>query len=57
MEGCENPRQHGKALKDNLDHKWRYWIGDYRLLAEINNRQITILIVAVGRRKEVYKKQ
>nr|WP_072773555.1 type II toxin-antitoxin system RelE/ParE family toxin [Desulfitobacterium chlororespirans] len=57
LEGCENPRQQGKALKGNLDHKWRYRIGDYRLLAEINDRQITILIVAVGHRKEVYKKQ
>ncbi|MGE4272441.1 MAG: type II toxin-antitoxin system RelE/ParE family toxin [Desulfitobacterium sp.] len=56
LEGCENPRLHGKALKGNLDSKWSYRVGDFRLLAEIQDSEITILIVSVGHRREVYEK-
>ncbi|MGI1658535.1 MAG: type II toxin-antitoxin system RelE family toxin [Desulfitobacterium sp.] len=56
LEGCENPRLHGKALKGNLDSRWSYRVGDFRLLAEIQDSEITILIVSVGHRREVYEK-
>ncbi|AGA70619.1 cytotoxic translational repressor of toxin-antitoxin stability system [Desulfitobacterium dichloroeliminans LMG P-21439] len=55
LEGCENPRLHGKALKGNLDSRWSYRVGDYRLLAEIQDSKITLLIVSIGHRREVYK--
>lgn len=54
LDGCENPRQHGKALTANLAGQWRYRVGDYRLLAEIREQEIVILILSVGHRKEVY---
>lgn len=52
--GCANPRQHGKALTANRSGQWRYRIGDYRLIAEIEDDKIIILILAVGHRREIY---
>ena len=51
--GSENPRQHGKALSANRSGQWRYRIGDYRLLAEIQDDKIIILIFAVGHRSKI----
>ncbi|MGN1131480.1 MAG: type II toxin-antitoxin system RelE/ParE family toxin, partial [Ruminococcus sp.] len=42
---CENPRQHGKGLTANHKGKWRYRIGDYRLIANIEDDKILILIL------------
>ena len=56
LEGCENPRLHGRALTANQRGKWRYRIGDYRILAKIEDDTITILVLNVGHRREVYKK-
>lgn len=52
--GCEDPRQHGKGLTANRSGQWRYRIGDYRLLAEIEDDRVLILILRVGHRSEVY---
>ncbi len=56
LEGCDNPRQHGKALSANRSGQWRYRVGDYRLLAQIQDTVITILILNVGHRSDVYDK-
>lgn len=53
--GCENPKQHGKGLTANRSGQWRYKIGDYRLLADIQDNRIVILILSVGHRSEVYQ--
>jgi mRNA interferase RelE/StbE len=52
--GCSNPRQHGKGLLANRSGQWRYRLGDYRLIAEIKEEKITILILTIGHRKEIY---
>lgn len=54
LENCENPRLHGKALTANRSGQWRYRVGDYRLLAEIRDNTITILILNVGHRRDIY---
>lgn len=54
LQGCENPRLHGKGLTANKVGQWRYRIGDYRLIAEIEDKEITILIVNIGHRREIY---
>lgn len=54
LEGCENPRLHGKALTANKSGQWRYRIGDYHVLAEIQDEKITILVLTVGHRREIY---
>ena len=51
---CENPRLHGKGLTANRSGQWRYRIGDYRLIAEIQDEKITILLLNIGHRREIY---
>lgn len=53
--GTTNPRLHGKGLTANKAGQWRYRINDFRILAEINDAEITLLLVNVGHRKEIYK--
>lgn len=55
LEGCSDPRQHGKGLTANRSGQWRYRVGDYRLIAEIEDEKITIIILTVGHRRDVYK--
>lgn len=51
----DDPKKHGKALKDNLKDYWRYRVGNYRILADISDDQITIIIVNIGHGKDIYK--
>ena len=51
----ENPRMFGEALKGNLQPFWRYRVGDYRIICQVNDEKITVLILAIGHRKEVYR--
>lgn len=53
---CENPRLHGKALSANRAGQWRYRIGDYRILADIQDEKIVILLFSVGHRSKIYEK-
>ena len=53
----ENPRDIGKALKGEMKELWRYRIGDYRAICEIQDKTITVLVIHIGHRKNVYKKQ
>ena len=52
--GCEDPRRHGKGLTANRSGQWRYRVGDYRILAKIQDDKITILVLTVGHRRDVY---
>lgn len=54
LENCENPRAHGKGLTADRSGQWRYRVGDYRLIADIDDNKITILIINVGHRRSVY---
>ena len=54
LEGCTNPRQYGKSLVGNKSGQWRYRIGDYRLICEIEDSKITIIVLEVGHRKNIY---
>lgn len=55
LEGCENPRLYGKALQGNLQGKWRYRIGDYRVVAEIIDDKVLILILDADHRRQIYR--
>ena len=48
---CEDPRQFGKALRGDLGEFWRYRVGDYRILCQIDDGE---LVVKVGHRREIY---
>lgn len=54
---CENPRQYGKGLVANHRGEWRYRIGNYRLIADIQDEKIVILILSIGHRREIYEKK
>lgn len=54
LEGCTDPRAHGKPLSANRAGQWRYRIGDYRIIADIQDGKLVILVIAVGHRREIY---
>ena len=54
--GTENPRLKGKPLVRNLSGLWRYRVENYRIIAEINDNEITIFILEVEHRSKIYKK-
>ena len=55
LEGCENPRRRGKPLAGKLSGYWRYRVSDYRLVADIQDDKIIILIINVDKRNDIYK--
>ncbi|MDR1473507.1 MAG: type II toxin-antitoxin system RelE/ParE family toxin [Lactobacillales bacterium] len=54
LENTDNPRLHGKGLSGNYSHKWRYRIGIYRLIADIQDETLIILVIAIRHRKDIY---
>lgn len=52
--GCENPRLHGKGLTANKSGQWRYRVGDYRILAEIREAEIVLILFDLGHRSRIY---
>lgn len=50
----EDPRRFGKALQAKLSGFWRYHIGDYRVVCCIEHQVITVLVLRIGHRKDVY---
>lgn len=55
LEGCENPRLHGKPLVGNRSGEWRYRVGDYRIIADIQDDRVLILVLEVEHRSKVYR--
>ena len=53
--GCTNPRVHGKGLTANKSGQWRYRIGDYRIICEIQDDELIILTLEIGHRSQVYR--
>ena len=50
----DNPRAYGKALSSNLAGLWRYRVGDYRIIVEIQDNEFIILAVKIGHRSKIY---
>lgn len=51
-----DPRALGAALKgDELGEFWKYRVGDYRVIAQIRDREVRILVVRIGHRRDVYR--
>ncbi|MCB2088155.1 MAG: type II toxin-antitoxin system RelE/ParE family toxin [Sphingomonadaceae bacterium] len=51
----ENPRDRGKALTGNQSGHWRYRIGDYRVICQIEDGRLVIVVIALGHRREIYR--
>jgi mRNA interferase RelE/StbE len=52
----DDPRRLGSALTGELGGLWRWRIGDYRVIARIEDERITILVLRVAHRRQVYRK-
>jgi len=51
----ENPRSSGKALTGQLGGLWRYRLGDYRIICDIQDEDLYVLVVKIGNRRDVYR--
>jgi mRNA interferase RelE/StbE len=55
VSGTEDPRRIGKALTGPPHGLWRYRVGDFRIICEIRDQQVTVLVLEIGNRREVYR--
>lgn len=51
----DNPRRFGKPLRGEKRSLWRYRVGDFRLICDIQDGRITVLVLEVGSRKDIYR--
>ncbi|MFS1564296.1 MAG: type II toxin-antitoxin system RelE family toxin [Candidatus Arsenophonus phytopathogenicus] len=51
----KSPRIHGKSLKGEKKGLWRYRVGNYRIVANIQDKELIILIIDIGHRKNIYR--
>ncbi len=55
LASSENPRLPGSALQGaRLGSYWRYRVGDYRIICDIQDNRLVVVVVRVGHRREVY---
>jgi mRNA interferase RelE/StbE len=52
---CSHPRERGKALTANRVGLWRYRVGDYRVICELEDDRLLVLVVRVVHRSEAYR--
>ena len=50
-----NPRLSGQALTGEMNGCWRYRVGDYRIIVLIRDKELVILCLSIGHRKEIYR--
>ena len=53
LQEAEDPRQRGKALTANLAGLWRYRVGDFRVICQIQDQALVLPVVKVGHRSDV----
>ncbi|EJU09365.1 RelE/StbE family addiction module toxin, partial [Sphingomonas sp. LH128] len=51
----EDPRASGKPLSGPLAGRWRYRVGDYRIVCEIEDGRLVVLVLTVGHRSGIYR--
>ena len=51
----EDPRRLGKPLRGEKAELWRYRVGDYRVICQIHDERVVVLVLRVGHRKDVYR--
>ncbi|HEY7301290.1 MAG TPA: type II toxin-antitoxin system RelE/ParE family toxin [Xanthobacteraceae bacterium] len=50
-----DPRRFGHALTGDRGGLWRYRVGGYRIVAEIEDDRFVVLVVRIGHRRQVYR--
>ena len=54
--GLENPRIIGEPLHGrDLGNFWKYRVGDYRIICDIHDKEVRIVVVKICNRREVYR--
>ena len=53
IDGCSDPRIHGKGLTANRSGQWRYRVGNYRILCKIEDDKVIVLVLTIGHRSTV----
>lgn len=57
IHNTDNPRLHGKALQGELSGLWRYRVGKYRIIVEIQDDKLVVLAIDIGIRGSIYNKK
>ena len=52
---AENPRRIGEALKGPPTGLWRYRVGDFRIIVSIEDERVTVLVLEIGNRRDIYR--
>lgn len=52
---ADDPRQLGKSLSGPLKGFWSYRVGDHRIICELKDGALIVLVVAVGNRRDIYQ--
>lgn len=56
LAALDDPRQTGAALQGSeLGNFWRYRVGDYRIICDIQDYKLVVLVVEIGHRREIYR--
>ena len=50
----EDPRRYGEPLRRNLAGRWKYRVGSYRLICDIQDEKVLVLVLMVGHRSKIY---
>lgn len=52
----DDARQHGRALQGpQFNHLWRYKVGDYRIICDIQDHRLVVLVIEIGHRSQIYR--
>lgn len=51
---ADSPRSFGKPLRHELGGLWRYRVRDYRVICRVSDETVTVLVIGVGHRREIY---
>lgn len=51
----EDPRRFGDPLRRDLAGLWKYRVGAYRVICEIQNDKLLVLVIRIGHRRKVYR--
>lgn len=54
IQGTDDPRTFGRALRQSKHGLWRYRVRDYRIICRLEDSILTVVVVAVGHRSTVY---
>jgi mRNA interferase RelE/StbE len=55
VDGTDNPRTFGKGLTANRSGQWRYRVGNYRVIVEIEDNRMVVTAINIGHRRDIYE--